>query len=187
MSSSAPLAGPEDLVGWKFRSPPGMETEIFEELGASPIVMDFTEIFTALETGIIDGADASALANNVAMGLYDIVGHATYPGFHSMPSDHLACNKDVWDGMTEQQRRIIETAWQKLSFQLTLYMDVANAEAAAELEAAGITLHDWSAEDRAAFRAAAQTAWADWATRSPEAAALVDSHVAYMTTLGLID
>jgi TRAP-type C4-dicarboxylate transport system substrate-binding protein len=187
MSSSAPLAGPEDLVGWKFRSPPGMETEIFEELGASPIVMDFTEIFTALETGIIDGADASALANNVAMGLYDIVGHATYPGFHSMPSDHLACNKDIWDGMTEQQRRIIETAWQKLSFQLTLYMDVANAEAAAELEAAGITLHDWSAEDRAAFRAAAQTAWADWATRSPEAAALVDSHVAYMTTLGLID
>lgn len=187
MSSSAPLAGPEDLVGWKFRSPPGMETEIFEELGASPIVMDFTEIFTALETGIIDGADASALANNVAMGLYDIVGHATYPGFHSMPSDHLACNKDVWDGMTEQQRRIIETAWQKLSFQLTLYMDVANAEAAAELEAAGITLHDWSAEDRAAFRAAAQTAWADWATRSPEAAALVDSHVAYMTTLGLIN
>jgi TRAP-type C4-dicarboxylate transport system substrate-binding protein len=187
MSSSAPLAGPEDLVGWKFRSPPGMETEIFEELGASPIVMDFTEIFTALETGIIDGADASALANNVAMGLYDIVGHATYPGFHSMPSDHLACNKDVWDGMTEQQRRIIETAWQKLSFQLTLYMDVANAEAAAELVAAGITLHDWSAEDRAAFRAAAQTAWADWATRSPEAAALVDSHVAYMTTLGLID
>ncbi len=57
-ASSRPLAGPEDLVGWKFRSPPGMETEIFEELGASPIVMDFTEIFTALETGIIDGADA---------------------------------------------------------------------------------------------------------------------------------
>ena len=32
---------------------------IFEELGASPIVMDFNEIFTALETGIIDGADAA--------------------------------------------------------------------------------------------------------------------------------
>ena len=64
MSSSRPIAGPEDLKNWKFRSPPGMETKIFEKLGASPIVMDFTEIFTALETGIIDGADASILVNN---------------------------------------------------------------------------------------------------------------------------
>ena len=78
-SSSAPIAGPEDLVGWKFRSPPGMETEIFEELGASPIVMDFTEIFTALETGIIDGADASGLANNVGLGLYDLVSLSRLP------------------------------------------------------------------------------------------------------------
>jgi TRAP-type mannitol/chloroaromatic compound transport system substrate-binding protein len=187
MSSSRPLAGFEDLVGWKFRSPPGMETEIFEKLGATPIVMDFTEIFTALETGIIDGADASGLANNVGLGLYDIVSHATYPGFHSMPSDHLACNLDVWNGLTEQQRRIIETAWQKLSFQIALYNDRANAAAAAELTAQGVTLYNWSAEDRATFRAAAQEAWADWATRSPEAAALVESHVAYMTELGLID
>ena len=114
-----PLRSFEDLKGWKFRSPPGMETEIFEELGATPIVMDFTEIFTALETGIIDGADASSLANNVGLGLYDIVKHATYPGFHSMPSDHLACNLDVWNGLTDSQRRIIDTAMQKLGFNVT--------------------------------------------------------------------
>lgn len=185
-ASSRPLAGPEDLVGWKFRSPPGMETEIFEELGASPIVMDFTEIFTALETGIIDGADASGLANNVGLGLYDIVSHATYPGFHSMPSDHLACNQAVWEGMTEQQRRIIDTAWQKLSFQIALSNEKNNAEAAAALTAAGVTLHDWSAEDRAAFRVGAQVAWEDWGTRSPEAAALLASHKAYLSQLGLI-
>ena len=81
----------------------------------------------------------------------------------------------------------MEVAWQKLSLQLTLYMDVANAEAAAQLTADGIVLHDWSAEDRAMFRSMAQEAWADWATRSPEAAALVDSHVEYMTVLGLIN
>lgn len=187
LSSSKPIRNAEDFKNWKFRSPPGMATMIFDNLGASPIVMDFTEIFTALETGIIDGADASGLANNVGLGLYDIVSHATYPGFHSMPSDHLACNLDVWNGLTEQQRRIIETAWQKLSFQIALYNDRANAAAAAELTAQGVTLYDWSAEDRATFRAAAQEAWADWATRSPEAAALVDSHVAYMTELGLIN
>lgn len=187
MSSSAPIRGLEDLKGWKFRSPPGMETEIFKELGASPIVMDFTEIFTALETGIIDGADASGLYNNVGLGLYDIVKHATYPGFHSMPSDHLACNLDVWNGMTDRQRLIIDTAWQKLSFQVAMSNSKKNAEAAAMLKADGVTLHTWSAEDRAVFRQAAQKAWDDWATRSPEAGALVASHKKYMKELGLID
>jgi TRAP-type C4-dicarboxylate transport system substrate-binding protein len=105
LSSSKPIAGPADLKDFKFRSPPGLETKIFENLGAKPIVMDFTEIFTALETGIIDGADASGLANNVGLGLYDLVQHATYPGFHSMPMDHLACNKAKWDAMPEHHRR----------------------------------------------------------------------------------
>lgn len=187
LSSSKPIAGFEDLKGWKFRSPPGMETEIFEKLGASPIVMDFTEIFTALETGIIDGADASGLANNVGLGLYDIVKHATYPGFHSMPSDHLACNLDVWNGLTEQQRRIIDTAWQKLSFHVALANEKANAEAAANLTAAGVTLYDWSPADRAEFRRAAQAAWEDWGNRSPEARAILESHKSYLKDLGLIN
>ncbi len=186
MSSSRPIAGPEDLVDWKFRSPPGLETEIFAELGAKPIVMDFTEIFTALETGIIDGADASGLANNVGLGLYDLVSHATYPGFHSMPSDHLAIRKDVWDGLPEDIKRIIDVAMQKLAFQTALTFEVKNNEAAAALRESGVTLYDWSAEDRAQFRGAAQAAWQRWADRTPEARALVDSHVNFMGQLGLI-
>ncbi|SFP43887.1 TRAP transporter substrate-binding protein [Tranquillimonas alkanivorans] len=186
LASTKPLAGPEDLKNFKFRSPPGMETEIFANLGASPIVMDFTEVFTALETGIIEGADASGLANNQGMGLYDIAGHATFPGFHSMPSDHLACRLDVWEGLSDQHKRIIDTAMQKLAFQTALTFEVANNEAAAELREQGITLHDWSAEDRATFREAAQASWQEWAQKTPEAAALVESHTDFMTQLGLI-
>ena len=99
LSSTKPIRGVDDFKNWKFRSPPGIITMIFEELGASPIVMDFNEIFTALETGIIDGADAANLTNNIGLGLYDIAKHTNYPGFHSMPADHLACRKDVWDAM----------------------------------------------------------------------------------------
>lgn len=185
-ASTKPIAGMSDLKDWKFRSPPGLETEIFASLGAKPVVMDFTEIFTALETGIIDGADASGLSNNKGMGLYDIAKNANYPGFHSMPSDHLACNKAKWESMSEQHRRIIETAMQKFSFQSALTFEVANPAAKVALEAEGVKIYDWSAEDRAAFRKAAQTAWQGWAEKTPEARALVDSHMAFLGQLGLV-
>lgn len=186
LSSSTPIRGPEDLKDWKFRSPPGMETEIFANLGAKPIVMDFTEVFTAMETGIIEGTDYSGLANNVSIGMYDLVKHATYPGFHSMPSDHLAIRKDAWDALPADLQRIVEVAMQKLAFQTALTFEVSNNEAAAKLREQGVNLYAWSAEDRATFRQAAQSAWQEWAKKSPEANALVESHTGFMKTLGLV-
>ncbi|MEL6678082.1 MAG: TRAP transporter substrate-binding protein [Pseudomonadota bacterium] len=186
LASSKPIRNADDFKDWKFRSPPGLETEIFASLGASPIVMDFTEIFTALETGIIDGADASGLANNVGLGLYDLVKHTNYPGFHSMPSDHLACRLDAWEALPEHLQRIMDTAMQKLAFQTALTFEVKNTEAAAMLREQGVTLYDWSQEDRQAFRAAAQGAWQGWADKTPEARVLVDSHMEFLGQLGLV-
>lgn len=186
MSSSRPLAGPADLKDWKFRSPPGLETEIFAEMGATPIVMDFGEVFTALETKIIDGADASNVTTNKSLGIYDLVKHATYPGFHSMPSDHLALNKDVYDALPKDLQRILEVAMQKLAFQNSLSFQVAMGETATELVAGGVTLYDWSAADRAAFRRAAQAKWQEWGDKTPEARKLVDSHIAFMKRIGLL-
>lgn len=185
-ASTMPIASTEDLKGWKFRSPPGMETMIFERLGANPVVMDFTEIFTALETGIIDGADASGLANNKGLGLYDIAKHANYPGFHSMPSDHLTCNKAVWDAMPEHHQRILSVGMESLALRTALQTEIANTEALAELQEQGITIHTWSPEELKKFRTAAQAAWVDYAT-TPEAVALVESHTEYLQKLGLID
>jgi TRAP-type C4-dicarboxylate transport system substrate-binding protein len=187
LSSTAPLEGPADLKDWKFRSPPGLETEIFEKLGSSPIVMDFTEVFTALETGIIDGADASSLPDNIGLGLLDIAKHATYPGFHSMPADHLAIRKDVWDSLPEDLQRIFTVGMQKFAFQTAVAFEVENAKAAKEAEARGVTLHDWSEEERAEFRTAALESWETWADRTPEAREIVDSHYEFMDLLGLAE
>ena len=184
MSSSKPIRGTDDLKNWKFRSPPGLETKIFEKLGAKPVVMDFTEIFTALESGIIDGADASSLSNNVGLGLYDIVKHATYPGFHSMPSDHLACNKSVWDAMPEKHKTIMKVAMESLALRTALANEVLNNEAAAKLRAQDVTLYEWSPEERQKFRDAALASWPEFAT-TPEAKALVESHRAFLKQLGL--
>jgi TRAP-type C4-dicarboxylate transport system substrate-binding protein len=183
-ASSKPIAKVADFRDWKFRSPPGMETKIFEKLGAKPIVMDFTEIFTALESGIIDGADASGLANNVGLGLYDIVKYANVPGFHSMPSDHLACNKAKFDAMPESHQRIMKVAMEALALRTALTFEKKNAEAAASLRDKGITLSQWSPEELQKFRDAAQSVWPDFAT-TPEAKDLVEAHLKYLRQLGL--
>jgi len=185
LASSEPLEDSSAFQNWKFRSPPGMQTKIFENLGASPIVMDFTEVFTALESGIISGADASNLATNLSIGVYDIVNHATYPGFHSMPADHLAINLDVWNSMPEDIQRVIEVAMQKLSFQTSLSGMVEIQEAAQTLKDQGVVLHDWSPESRSAYREAAISAWEDFAT-TEISQEIIAMHQDFQRKIGLL-
>lgn len=186
LSSTKPLASPEDLNNWKFRSPPGMETEIFERLGASPIVMDFGEVFTALNTGIVDGADYSTLNTNRSVGLYDIAKHATYPGWHSMPADHLAINLDKWNELPADLQQVITDALDKAAMDIAEQSLTENEQAAEELSAAGITLHDWSEDDVKEYREFAQSVWQEWAEKSPLAKKAVESHIAYMEKIGLL-
>lgn len=183
LSSTAPIRGVEDFKGWKFRSPPGLATKVFANLGASPIVMDFNEIFTALETGIIDGADAANLTNNIGLGLYDIAKHTNFPGFHSMPADHLACRKDVWDAMPDHHKRIMVVAMDALALHNATINEVKNAQNAKVLRAKGVNLYEWSPEELNKFRAAVKKGWTEFAT-TPEAKALLQSHVDFLVDLG---
>lgn len=183
LSSTKPIRNVADFKNWKFRSPPGMATLVFKNLGASPIVMDFNEIFTALESGIIDGADAANLTNNVGLGLYDIAEHTNFPGFHSMPADHLACRKDVWDKMPKSHKTILKVGMQALALKNATANEVANAKTAKDLRAKGINLYEWSAEDLAVYRDAVQKGWTEFAT-TPEAKALLESHISFLRDLG---
>jgi TRAP-type mannitol/chloroaromatic compound transport system substrate-binding protein len=186
LSSTAPIRGVDDFKNWKFRSPPGIITMIFEELGASPIVMDFNEIFTALETGIIDGADAANLTNNIGLGLYDIAKHTNYPGFHSMPADHLACRKDVWDAMPDHHKAILKIGMQALALRNTTINEVKNAQNSVKLAAEGVNLYEWSPEELAKYRSAVQAAWVKFAT-TPEAESLLNSHLAFLRDIGAME
>lgn len=57
-TSSTPIAGPEDLAGLKIRVPgSSLFLDIFTELGADPITMNFSEVFTSLQSGTIDGQE----------------------------------------------------------------------------------------------------------------------------------
>ena len=186
LSSTKPIRGTEDFKNWKFRSPPGIITLIFKNLGASPIVMDFNEIFTALETGIIDGADAANLTNNIGLGLYDIAKHTNYPGFHSMPADHLTCRKDVWDAMPDNHKAILKVGMQALALKNTTINEVKNAQNSVSLQEKGINLYEWSPEELAKYRAAVQSAWTEFAT-TPESKALLTSHLDFLRSIGAME
>ena len=183
LSSTKPIRNVEDFKDWKFRSPPGLATKVFSNLGASPIVMDFNEIFTALETGIIDGADAANLTNNIGLGLYDIAKHTNFPGFHSMPADHLACNKKVWDKMPEHHKHIMKVALEALALRNATINEVKNAQNAKELRAKGVNLYEWTPEELGKFREAVKKGWTEFAT-TDEAKALLESHVNFLTDIG---
>ena len=186
LSSTAPIRGVEDFKGWKFRSPPGLATKVFANLGASPIVMDFNEIFTALETGIIDGADAANLTNNVGLGLYDIAEHTNFPGFHSMPADHLACRKDVWDSMPAHHQAILKIGMQALALRNTTINEVKNAENSVLLAEQGVNMYEWSPEELGKYRAAVQAAWVKFAT-TPESQSLLNSHLSFLRSIGAME
>ena len=184
--SSRPIPDVASLKDFKFRSPPGMESMIFTALGAKPIVMDFGEVPTALQTGLIDGADYSSLATNYAGGHYEQNKYATYPGFHSMPADHLACNTKVWKKLKKHERGAMLAAIEIAGRTITSLVERKNAEAVKALNEMGVTLHDWSREDRLKFRQAALGAWEEWKKKSPEAAALIEIHKAYMKANGIL-
>ena len=187
LSSLRPISGLKDLKGWKFRSPPGMATEIFTQLGAIPKVMDITETLESLKAGEIEGADAFGLANNADFKLYDIFKHANYPGFHSMPSEHLACNLEVWTKLSEQQRRIIEVAWQKYAFHAALSDEKANLEAVKKLQEEGVTIYGWTERDRMKFRETAVQTWNQWGNKNNLAREILESHKTYLRQLGHLD
>ena len=186
LSSTKPIRNVEDFKNWKFRSPPGMATLVFKNLGASPIVMDFNEIFTALESGIIDGADAANLTNNVGLGLYDIAEHTNFPGFHSMPADHLACRKDAWDAMPDSHKAIMKVGMQALALRNATANEVKNAQTAKDLREKGVNLYEWSPEELAKYRGAVQKGWVEFAT-TPESKSLLESHISFLKDLGAMD
>ena len=84
-SQSRPIRSPEDLVGFKMRvavSP--IFTSIFKSLGASPVSINFTEVYSALQTHVVDGMENSLALLDSAK-IYEV-------------QKHCAVTNHMWDG-----------------------------------------------------------------------------------------
>ena len=103
-----------------------------------------------------------------------------------MPADHLACNTKAWNKLKPHERGAMKAGIEIAGRTITSLVERKNAEAVKALKEMGVTLHDWSKEDRAKFRQAALGAWEEWIKKYPEANALIDIHTAYLKANGIL-
>jgi TRAP-type mannitol/chloroaromatic compound transport system substrate-binding protein len=186
--AKVPLYGVDDLKGLKLRSPEGLAADVFRRAGASPSSIPFSEVYTSLEKGIVDAADASVYINNHASGFHKIAKYPLYPGIHSMANLQTIINKKVWDGLSAQEQAALET-WTYATWQRKLRDATIEGLAQVEKDRAdpNITVIDWTLAERKKFREIAVEAWYAMAEKSPLAKEALDSNLAYMKKIGLLD
>ena len=100
---------PEDLQGVKLRMP-GSATWQFlgKALGASPTPMAFSEVYTALQTGAVDGQD-NPLPTVVNSRFYEVTKQIILTS-HIVDLNYIAFSKVIWDDLTEHQQNAVESA-----------------------------------------------------------------------------
>lgn len=100
---------PADLAGVKLRMP-GSDAWQFlgKALGASPVPVAFTEIYTALQTGAIDGQD-NPLPTNRDSKFYEVTKQIVLTS-HLVDLNYIAFSKKVWDGLSPEQQTTVQKA-----------------------------------------------------------------------------
>jgi TRAP-type C4-dicarboxylate transport system substrate-binding protein len=100
---------PADLAGVNLRMP-GTDAWQFlgKALGANPTPMAFTEIYTALQTGSVDGQD-NPLPTVVDAKFYEVTNQIALTS-HLVDLNYIAFSKSVWDALTPEQQETVQAA-----------------------------------------------------------------------------
>jgi len=100
---------PADLAGAKLRMPPSEAWQFLgKALGANPLPMAFTEIYTALQTGAIDGQD-NPLPTVRDSKFFEVTKQIVLTA-HLVDWNFLAFSKKVWDGLKPDQQAMVQKA-----------------------------------------------------------------------------
>ena len=104
------INGVEDLQGLKMRIP-GLGGEVLRRAGGTPVGMPGTEIFTSLQSGVIDATEWVGPWNDTAKGLYKVAKYYYYPGWHE-PGTTLECmlNKEAFETLPGDLQSIVLNA-----------------------------------------------------------------------------
>jgi TRAP-type mannitol/chloroaromatic compound transport system substrate-binding protein len=175
-----------DFKGVKMRVPEGLGAEVWRRAGVGVVTLPGSEVYTALERGVIEATDWGTLGMNSDLGYHKIAKFPLYPGFHSMPSAEVAVNMERWNALSPDLKAMMEMAVRDFARDMVQRIALEDLKAQAQAKNEGVELVDWSAEDRRSFRKLAQEAWADWAKKSALSKKVYDSQVAFLQKLQLL-
>jgi tripartite ATP-independent transporter DctP family solute receptor len=147
-----PVRVPADLKGQKIRM---MGNPIFVEtmnaMGGNGVAMGFNELYAALETGVVDGAEnnpPTLLAQNhyLVSNVYSETGHLIIP-------EIFIFSKRTWDGLSPEDKALLKKVSRETQFVERKLWDAKTLTAETDLKAKGVT---FVPADKAAFYKATQ-------------------------------
>lgn len=104
-----PVAGVEDFAGLKIRvSNDPVMTGMVEGLGASATVVDFGELYSALQTGVVDGAE-QPIANYKSNAFPEVANNMILDG-HTLGAVQVIITDEAWDKLTDAQKEAVTEA-----------------------------------------------------------------------------
>lgn len=175
-SKERAIGDPENVRGLKMRAADPYFELMLRQVGASVQAMPSTEIYTALQTGVLDGLLTSS-ESFVSMRIYEQTKHATVGGTNEiyLLIQPLLMAKSTWDKLTPEQKRAFEDAATESETFFNTVQKEASDVMMREFTKAGAAVRQLSdGEYDAWVKLAKATAWEAFRKNIPDGAALID-------------
>lgn len=105
-SSKGPIRTAEDLANFKIRTPPGkLWVDLFKAFGASPTAINFSEVYTALQTKVVDGQENPPAIIQVAR-LFEVQKYLSITN-HMWSAWHLLANMQAWNALPKDIQAVV--------------------------------------------------------------------------------
>ena len=158
-NNEGPIVQPEDLEGMNIRvAETALRVDAFEQVGALPTVMAFSEVYGALQQGALD-AQENPLANIVAPRFYEVQDYLSLTG-HFYNTVMVVVDTDTWDSISEEDQQVVIDEFEAASEEVQSANDEMETEYLAELEENGMEIND--DVDTEAFREAMLPVYDEW-------------------------
>lgn len=157
-NSKRAIKSPADLKGLKMRTPPdAMTIDIMQAMGADPQQIKFSELYVALQQGVVDGQE-NPLTNISSAKLYEVQKYISLTG-HKYESTPFLMSKRTWDRLGEPDRKAVtEAAAEATQLQRKLNKE-ADDKLVADLKAKGVQI---DSVERKPFVDASKSVYAKW-------------------------
>lgn len=162
VSANKPLIKPSDFQGLKFRiSGSKIADQYFRNVGSIPQIMAFSEVYQALQTGVVDGCENTP-SNYLTQKFYEVQKEITVSN-HAHLQYAVIVNGKFWAGLPADVRGQLEKAMSEATDYTNSIARKENEDALAEIKKTGkTTLHSLTDADRKAWQEAMQPTY-KWA------------------------